>query len=169
MIGRKWSSASRNAGDDRRSLAERKMHRSIFEITACGSTGQRRCDDGMANPWRDGRENLFTRRILVTFGSLRRPAAPDTGVVFRRVDLQQPLDIPATASRVGDTRLSSCLERDGVKVATVEHLMSAYAGLGIDNVYVDLTAAEVPIIRPPTFAAKLSPVPRRYVGYTRGR
>jgi len=75
-----------------------------------------------------------------------RPAAPDTGVVFRRVDLQQPLDIPATASRVGDTRLSSCLERDGVKVATVEHLMSAFAGLGIDNVYVDLTAAEVPIM-----------------------
>jgi UDP-3-O-[3-hydroxymyristoyl] N-acetylglucosamine deacetylase len=75
-----------------------------------------------------------------------RPAAPDTGVVFRRVDLQQPLDIPATASCVGDTRLSSCLERDGVKVATVEHLMSAFAGLGIDNVYVDLTAAEVPIM-----------------------
>ena len=75
-----------------------------------------------------------------------RPAAPDTGVVFRRVDLQQPVDIPATASRVGDTRLSSCLERDGVKVATVEHLMSAFAGLGIDNVYVDLTAAEVPIM-----------------------
>ena len=70
----------------------------------------------------------------------------DTGVVFRRVDLQQPVDIPATASRVGDTRLSSCLERDGVKVATVEHLMSAFAGLGIDNVYVDLTAAEVPIM-----------------------
>ena len=60
-----------------------------------------------------------------------RPAAPDTGIVFRRVDLTQPVDIPATALRVGDTRLSSCLERDGVKVATVEHLMSAFAGLGV--------------------------------------
>jgi UDP-3-O-[3-hydroxymyristoyl] N-acetylglucosamine deacetylase len=75
-----------------------------------------------------------------------RPAAPDTGIVFRRVDLTQPVDIPATALRVGDTRLSSCLERDGVKVATVEHLMSAFAGLGVDNAYVDLTAAEVPIM-----------------------
>src|ERR1700674_4102960 len=75
-----------------------------------------------------------------------RPAAPDTVVVFRRIDLPQPVDIPATAARVGDTRLSSCLERDGVKVATVEHLMSAFAGLGIDNAYVDLTAPEVPIM-----------------------
>jgi UDP-3-O-[3-hydroxymyristoyl] N-acetylglucosamine deacetylase len=75
-----------------------------------------------------------------------RPAAPDTGIVFRRVDLAQPMDIPATVLRVGDTRLSSCLERDGVKVATVEHLMSAFAGVGVDNAYVDLTAAEVPIM-----------------------
>jgi len=75
-----------------------------------------------------------------------RPAAPDTGIVFRRVDLPQPVDIPAKASRVGDTRLSSCLERDGVRVATVEHLMSAFAGLGVDNAYVDLTAGEVPIM-----------------------
>ncbi|MEO7729222.1 MAG: UDP-3-O-acyl-N-acetylglucosamine deacetylase [Burkholderiales bacterium] len=75
-----------------------------------------------------------------------RPAAPNTGVVFRRVDLAQPVDIKADPYRVGDTRLSSCLERDGVRVSTVEHLMSALAGLGIDNVYVDVSAGEVPIM-----------------------
>ena len=75
-----------------------------------------------------------------------RPAAPNTGVVFRRVDLAQPVDIKADPYRVGDTRLSSCLERDGVRVSTVEHLMSAIAGLGIDNLYVDVSAAEVPIM-----------------------
>jgi UDP-3-O-[3-hydroxymyristoyl] N-acetylglucosamine deacetylase len=75
-----------------------------------------------------------------------RPAAANTGIVFRRIDLAQPVDIPAAALRVGDTRLSCCLERDGVRVATVEHLMSAFAGLGIDNAYVDLTAGEVPIM-----------------------
>ena len=75
-----------------------------------------------------------------------RPAAPNTGVVFRRVDLAQPVDIKADPYQVGDTRLSSCLERDGVRVSTVEHLMSALAGLGIDNVYVDVSAPEVPIM-----------------------
>ena len=75
-----------------------------------------------------------------------RPAAPNTGVVFRRVDLAQPVDIKADPYRVGDTRLSSCLERDGVRVSTVEHLMSALAGLGIDNLYVDVSAGEVPIM-----------------------
>ena len=75
-----------------------------------------------------------------------RPAAPDTGIVFRRVDLPQPVDIKAEALQVGDTRLSSCLQRGGVRVATVEHLMSAFAGLGLDNAYVDLTAGEVPIM-----------------------
>src|SRR5215470_16902987 len=75
-----------------------------------------------------------------------RPAAADTGIVFRRIDLAQPVDIPASALRVGDTRLSCCLERDGVRVATVEHLMSAFWGLGVDNAYVDLTAGEVPIM-----------------------
>jgi len=75
-----------------------------------------------------------------------RPAAPDCGVVFRRVDLPDPVEIPAGPYAVTDTRLSSCMERDGARVATVEHLMSALAGLGIDNVYVDLTAAEVPIM-----------------------
>jgi UDP-3-O-[3-hydroxymyristoyl] N-acetylglucosamine deacetylase len=75
-----------------------------------------------------------------------RPAPPDTGIVFRRVDLPSPVDIPARAELVSDTRLASCLARDGAKVHTVEHLMSALGGLGIDNVYVDLDAAEVPIM-----------------------
>ena len=75
-----------------------------------------------------------------------RPAAPDSGIVFRRTDLAEPLDIKAEALQVGDTRLSSCLERNGVRIATVEHLMSAFAGLGLDNAYVDLTAGEVPIM-----------------------
>jgi UDP-3-O-[3-hydroxymyristoyl] N-acetylglucosamine deacetylase len=75
-----------------------------------------------------------------------RPAAPDTGIVFRRVDLPQPVEIPAEPYAVRDTRLSSCLEKDGVRVSTVEHLMSALAGLGVDNAYVDVTAPEVPIM-----------------------
>jgi len=75
-----------------------------------------------------------------------RPAPPETGVVFRRVDLPTPVDIPARADAVGETRLSSCLIRDGAKVYTVEHLMSALGGLGVDNVFVDLDAPEVPIM-----------------------
>lgn len=75
-----------------------------------------------------------------------RPAAPDTGIVFRRVDLDPPVEIKALPHHVKDTRLSSTLEVDGVRVATVEHLMSALAGLGIDNAYVDLSASEVPIL-----------------------
>jgi UDP-3-O-[3-hydroxymyristoyl] N-acetylglucosamine deacetylase len=75
-----------------------------------------------------------------------RPAAAGTGIVFRRIDLPQPVDIKAGPYAVGDTRLSSCLERDGVRVQTVEHLMSAFAGLGVDNAYVDVTAPEVPIM-----------------------
>ncbi len=75
-----------------------------------------------------------------------RPAAPNTGIVFRRVDLPQPVEIKADPYYVGDTRLSSCLERDGVRVSTVEHLMSALSGLGIDNLYVDVSAGEVPIM-----------------------
>ena len=74
-----------------------------------------------------------------------RPAAPDTGIVFRRVDLDDPVELPASALLVGDTRMCSCLEQDGVKVGTIEHLMSALAGLGIDNAYIDLDAPEVPI------------------------
>ena len=75
-----------------------------------------------------------------------RPAAPDTGIVFRRVDLPEPVDIPAKALMVGDTRMCSCLEKDGVKIGTIEHLMSALAGLGIDNAWIDLDAPEVPIL-----------------------
>jgi UDP-3-O-[3-hydroxymyristoyl] N-acetylglucosamine deacetylase len=75
-----------------------------------------------------------------------RPAAPDTGIVFRRMDLPQPVEIPAEPYAVGDTRLSSCLDKGGVRVSTVEHLMSALAGLGVDNVYVDVSAPEVPIM-----------------------
>jgi UDP-3-O-[3-hydroxymyristoyl] N-acetylglucosamine deacetylase len=75
-----------------------------------------------------------------------RPAPPDTGIVFRRVDMVPPIDIPARADLVGDTRLASCLLREGAKIHTVEHLMSALGGLGIDNAYIDLDAAEVPIM-----------------------
>src|SRR5437868_4344658 len=75
-----------------------------------------------------------------------RPAPADSGIVFRRVDLAAPLDIPARADLVGETRLSSCLVREGVKIYTVEHLMSALGGLGVDNAYVDLDAGEVPIM-----------------------
>jgi UDP-3-O-[3-hydroxymyristoyl] N-acetylglucosamine deacetylase len=81
-----------------------------------------------------------------------RPAAADTGIVFRRVDLDPPVDIRSDALRVTDTRMASTLtagdsgEAAQVRVATVEHLMSALAGLGIDNLYVDVTAAEIPIL-----------------------
>jgi UDP-3-O-[3-hydroxymyristoyl] N-acetylglucosamine deacetylase len=75
-----------------------------------------------------------------------RPAPADTGIVFRRIDLASPVDIPARADLVGETRLSSCLVRDGVKIYTVEHLMSALGGLGLDNAYVDLDASELPIM-----------------------
>jgi UDP-3-O-[3-hydroxymyristoyl] N-acetylglucosamine deacetylase len=75
-----------------------------------------------------------------------RPAPVDSGVIFRRIDLDVPVEVPAIADNVGDTRLSTSLEKDGVKISTVEHLMSAFAGLGIDNAYVDLTAPEVPIM-----------------------
>lgn len=75
-----------------------------------------------------------------------RPAAVDTGIVFRRIDLDYPIEIKASPQHVGDTRLSSTLDVNGVKVATVEHLMSAFAGLGVDNAYVDLSAPEVPIM-----------------------
>ncbi|MFI4938797.1 MAG: UDP-3-O-acyl-N-acetylglucosamine deacetylase [Burkholderiales bacterium] len=75
-----------------------------------------------------------------------RPAAPDTGIVFRRVDLDPVIDFPASALGVGDTRMASTLEKDGKRVSTVEHLMSACAGMGIDNLYVDVTAEEIPIM-----------------------
>lgn len=75
-----------------------------------------------------------------------RPAAVDTGIVFRRVDLPQPVEIKACCQTVGDTSLSTTLVQGDVRVATVEHLLSAMAGLGIDNAYVELSAAEVPIM-----------------------
>lgn len=75
-----------------------------------------------------------------------RPAPVNSGIIFRRIDLPEPQDIPASARQVGATRLASVLEKDGVRVSTVEHLMSACAGLGIDNLYIDLTAEEVPIM-----------------------
>jgi UDP-3-O-[3-hydroxymyristoyl] N-acetylglucosamine deacetylase len=75
-----------------------------------------------------------------------RPAAPDTGIVFRRVDLPEPVDIPVRAESVTDTRLASTISVGQAKVFTVEHLMSACAGLGIDNLYIDITAEEVPIL-----------------------
>ena len=82
------------------------------------------------------------KKVLVTL----RPAGPDVGIVFRRVDLNPVVEIPARAEFVGDTSLSTSLLRDGARISTVEHLLSAFAGLGIDNAYVDLSAAEVPIM-----------------------
>jgi UDP-3-O-[3-hydroxymyristoyl] N-acetylglucosamine deacetylase len=82
------------------------------------------------------------KKVLVTL----RPAAADKGIIFRRVDLDPVVEIPARAENVGDTSLSTSLIRDGVRISTVEHLLSAFAGLGIDNAYVDLSAAEVPIM-----------------------
>jgi UDP-3-O-[3-hydroxymyristoyl] N-acetylglucosamine deacetylase len=75
-----------------------------------------------------------------------RPAAPDTGIIFRRVDFDQPVEIRACPHNVGDTRLSTTLVNGDVRVSTVEHLLSAFAGLGIDNAYVDVSAPEVPIM-----------------------
>ncbi len=82
------------------------------------------------------------RKVAMTL----RPAQPDTGVVFRRTDLAAPLDIPARAEAVGETRLCSCLVHGNIKIYTIEHLMSALAGMGVDNVYVDLDGPEVPIM-----------------------
>ena len=75
-----------------------------------------------------------------------RPAPVDNGIVFRRVDLDPVVEIRADAELVSETTLCTGLSRDGAKVQTVEHLMSALAGLGIDNAYIDLSAAEVPIM-----------------------
>lgn len=75
-----------------------------------------------------------------------RPAPPDTGIIFRRTDLPQPVEIPVSAEAVTDTRLASTISSGSAKVLTVEHLMSACAGLGIDNLIIDITAEEVPIL-----------------------
>ncbi len=82
------------------------------------------------------------RKVVLTL----RPAAVDTGIVFRRVDLDPVVEFPSTASIVGDTRMASVLVKDDARVSTVEHLMSACAGLGIDNLYVDVSAEEIPIM-----------------------
>jgi UDP-3-O-[3-hydroxymyristoyl] N-acetylglucosamine deacetylase len=75
-----------------------------------------------------------------------KPAPVNHGIVFRRTDLTPIVEIPATAESVHDTRLSTCMESNGTRVSTVEHLMSAFAGLGVDNAIVELTSAEVPIM-----------------------
>ena len=75
-----------------------------------------------------------------------RPAPVDTGIVFTRIDLDPIVAIEAKASNVGDTTLSTTLVKDGVRISTVEHLMSAMSGLGIDNCFVDVSASEVPIM-----------------------
>jgi UDP-3-O-[3-hydroxymyristoyl] N-acetylglucosamine deacetylase len=101
-----------------------------------------------------------------------RPARPDTGIVFRRLDVEPPVEFAVSPELVTDTRLCSALARDGVKIATVEHLMSALAGLGVDNVYVDLTGPEVPILdgsaAPFVFLIQSTgledqPAPKRYI------
>ena len=82
------------------------------------------------------------QRVEITL----RPAQPNTGIVFRRIDLPLPVDIAVSAGAVSDTRLASTLANGLVKVHTVEHLMSACAGLGVDNLYVDVSAEELPIL-----------------------
>ena len=82
------------------------------------------------------------KKVLLTL----RPAPSNTGIIFRRVDIDPAVEIPAKPKYVGDTSLSTTLVKDKVRISTVEHLLSAFAGFGIDNVYVDLTADEVPIM-----------------------
>jgi UDP-3-O-[3-hydroxymyristoyl] N-acetylglucosamine deacetylase len=82
------------------------------------------------------------KKVLLTL----RPALPNTGIIFRRVDLDHPTEIRACPENVGDTRLSTTLVKGKIRIATVEHLLSALAGFGIDNAYVDLSASEVPIM-----------------------
>ena len=82
------------------------------------------------------------QRVEITL----RPAQPDTGIVFRRIDLPLPVDIKVSATAVSDTTMASTIANGNVKVHTVEHLLSACAGLGVDNLYVDINAQEVPIL-----------------------
>jgi len=82
------------------------------------------------------------QKVLMTL----RPAAPDSGIVFRRTDMDPPVDIPAKAENVGDTQLGTTLINGKGRISTVEHLLSAFAGLGIDNAHVDVSAPEVPIM-----------------------
>ena len=82
------------------------------------------------------------KKVLLTL----RPASANTGIIFRRVDLDPAVEIPAKPKYVGDTSLSTTLVKDNIRISTVEHLLSALAGFGIDNAFVDLTADEVPIM-----------------------
>ena len=82
------------------------------------------------------------KKVLLTL----RPASANNGIIFRRVDLDPAVEIPAKPKYVGDTSLSTTLVKDNIRISTVEHLLSALAGFGIDNVFVDLTADEVPIM-----------------------
>ena len=82
------------------------------------------------------------RKVCLTL----RPAEPDTGIVYTRVDLDPPVVMPAEATRVNDTRMATTLNEGAVKISTIEHLMSAFNGLGIDNCYVDVDAPEIPIM-----------------------
>jgi UDP-3-O-[3-hydroxymyristoyl] N-acetylglucosamine deacetylase len=107
-------------------------------------------------------------KVKITLGS----AAPGSGIVFRRVDLDPVVEIAVNPHAVGDTRLSSCLTKDGARVSTVEHLMSALAGLGVDNLRVDLDGPEIPIMdgssAPFVYllhsaGIELQPVPKKFV------
>jgi UDP-3-O-[3-hydroxymyristoyl] N-acetylglucosamine deacetylase len=96
-------------------------------------------------------ENVIRARGITLHSGERaeltfHPAPAGTGIVFRRVDLSPVVEIPALAEYVGDTTLSTSLNKDNARVATVEHLLSAFAGLGIDNAYVDVDASEIPIM-----------------------
>ena len=82
------------------------------------------------------------QKVLMTL----RPAAPDTGIVFRRTDLNPPAEVRAHALNVGETQLGTTLINGAARVSTVEHLLSAFAGLGIDNAHVEVSAPEVPIM-----------------------
>src|SRR5690606_38772060 len=98
----------------------------------------------LKNPIRASGVGLHSgKKVLMVL----KPAPVDTGVVFRRIDLDQPVEVLAHAENVGETTLgTSLISPNGVRVSTIEHLMSAFAGLGIDNVYVELSAEEVPIM-----------------------
>ena len=82
------------------------------------------------------------RKVRLTL----RPAPPDTGLVFTRIDLKPPVAIKAEPERVNDTRMATTLDKDGARIATIEHLMSALSGLAIDNCYIDVDAPEIPIM-----------------------
>jgi len=116
-----------------------------------GSLASNKNDMGLSMP----RQKTLRNTIRATgvglhtggrIGLTLRPAPPDTGIVFRRMDLRAPVAIKACAAHVGDTELSTSLLKDGVRVWTVEHLLAACAGLHIDNAYVDLSGPEVPIM-----------------------